>query len=239
MSVKKLFTAIFCAAVLISLFVFSSSGASSRVVDELGMFDDYELEELNDAISLTEQETGVRFYIVTSEKYYSNDEMAAFCGLDKYDDFCVLLIEDDLTYTLYTYGKANRRVSDSEIDAILDDPAVYDNIKSGRAFDGAMRFLEITPKTLEIPYVTIIIVAVILGSIVALITICIVVSKYKMRMRPTNYPLEQFARLELTHREDHFIGKHVAVVVTSSGSFGGGGGGGGGRSGGGGARGSR
>ncbi len=238
MSLKKLSAVLFVAALLISLFVLPSSADSPRVVDQVGMFTDSELDELNTAIAEAEAASGVKFFVVTSYEYYYNSEMPVVCGLDEYDDFCALLIEDDLTYTLYTYGLAYDRISDSEADDILDDTAVYSNIKSGRVFDGAMRFLEITPAAVEVPYGTITVVAVVIGAIAAGITVACVVSKYKMKLRPTNYPLDQFAKLDLTHREDHFIGKHVSVVVTSSGSSGGGGGRSGG-GGGGGARGSR
>ncbi len=236
MFVKKLFAALFVAALLISLFVMPSSANGLRVIDQVGMFTDAEIDELNTAIAEAEEGSGVKFFIVTSYEYYYDSEMPEVCGLDEYDDFCALLIEDDLTYTLYTYGLAYDRISDGEVDDILDDTAVYSNIKSGRPFEGAMRFLEITPKTVELPYGSIIIVAIVIGAVAAGITVACVVSKYKMKGRPTNYPLNQFAKLDLTHREDHFIGKHVSVVVTSSGSSGGGGGRSGG---GGGARGSR
>ncbi len=237
MSVKKLFATLAVTVLLIALFVLPISADSPRVIDGAGMFTDSELSELNTAIAEAEEKSGVMFFVVTEEYHYENKSAAmSICNASSSDDVCILVIESDLHYYFYTNGLADKRISDGEADDILDDSGVYGNIKSGRVFEGAMRFLEMTPNTIEIPYTTIIIVGIVIGAIAAGITVGVVISKYKMKLRPTNYPLDQFAKLDLTHNEDHFIGKHVSVVVTSSGSSGGRSGGG---HSGGGARGSR
>ena len=235
MSVKS-FSAIVCLILILTLTALPVSADASRVVDRLGAFSDAELSRLNESIAAAEENSdGIAIYIVTAERRYSNSEMPTVVGRSRSDDLCILLIEDDLHYTLYTYGKADDRVSNGEVDDLLDDDGVYGNIKSGRVFEGALRFVELAPAALGVPYSTIITVSLILGGIAAAIAVGTVVSKYKMKSRPTNYPLERYATMDLTSNEDQFIGKHVAVVVTSSGSHGGRGG----RGGGGGARGGR
>lgn len=235
MSVKSV-SAIICLLLILTLTVIGVSADASHVVDRVGLFTDEEIAQLNQAIANAEESSdGVSIYIVTSENRYSNSEMPAVVGRSRSDDLCILLIEFDLHYTLYTYGKADDRISNSEVDRLLDDNGVYGNIKSGKVFDGALRFIELAPSAAGVPYTTIIIVSVILGMVAAAVAVGVVVSKYKMKSRPTNYPLEKYAKMDLTSNEDHFIGKHVAVIVTSSGSSGGRGG----RGGGGGARGGR
>ncbi len=243
MYVKKLLAALFVAVLLLSLVVLPSAAESPRVIDNIGLFTDSQLAKLDSAIAEAESASGASFYIITSTSHYgSKPEVLRACGASDGEDACILVIiklspvDTARYYDFYTNGMPDRRISDGEVNDILDDEAVYKDLKFGDPAAGALRFLEITPATMKIPYAVIITVAVIVALIVAGITVGTVVSKYKMKLRPTNYPLEQFAKLELTHNEDHFIGKHVSVVVTSSGSSGGGGRSGGG---GGGARGGR
>ncbi len=243
MSLRKLFAILFCVTFILSLTALSVSADGGRVIDQEGLFTDSELAEINSAIEKAEKSSdGVRFYVVTEKNLYPNKErLMSVCGALRGDDVCILAIKTDggdteRYYDFYTNGLATKRISDSEIDDILDDRTVYQSLKYSDASEGVLRFLELTPKAIAVPYLTIVIIAIFAGLTAAGITLGVVISQYKKKMRATNYPLDKYASLQLTEQEDHFIGKHVAVVVTSSAGPGGGRSGGGGS---GGARGSR
>ncbi len=246
MSLKKLFAVIFSMALLLSLTAFSVSAEGGRVIDQVGLFTEQERAELNRAIDEAEKKSdGVRYFIVTEKNLYADKErLMRLCGASETDDVCILSVKISAEYSqryydFYTNGLATKRISDSEVDDILDDPAVFENLRYDNAAAGVLRFLEITPDAIAVPYLTIILIAVFAGLTGAGIAVAAVVSTYKKKMRSTNYPLDKYARLDLTGNEDQFIGKHVSVVITSSGGSGGGRSGGGFGGGGGGARGSR
>ena len=62
----------------------------------------------------------------------------------------------------------------------------------------------------------VIIVSVIL-AIAAAVAVCVGVTiKYKRGLDSPIYPLEHYTKLELTHREDRFLNRHVTRVRVSS-----------------------
>jgi uncharacterized membrane protein YgcG len=120
---------------------------------------------------------------------------------------------------------------------MLDAPDVKSNIKSGRLAAGVEAFAKKTERAMAAPWVLIALISIAAGLFVATLACVSVRAKYRMKRRPTNYPLDKYAKMELTDSSDEFITSRVSVrVVSSSGS---GGRSSGGRGGGGGHRGGR
>ncbi len=214
------------------------------VYDTADLISDEGEQKINDA---AKKANNSRFLIVTHDgttgsKMYG-EAVLRDLGIDEDENTVVLVItraNSTYYYNMYTYGTSYRRISDGEVNDILDDPKVY-KIKSGDLVGGSVQFIEMTDKSIELPWVIIITVAVIVGAVVGGIVCVVMAAKYKMRMRPTNYPLDKYAKMELTDSNDEFINSRVTVTVISNGGGGRGrsGGGGGGFGGGGGHRGGR
>ena len=244
MSLRKIFI-VLC---LIVAFVFALELAASA--DEIRVFDKDEMLSAEDEARITEaalsaeSEYGCRFYIVThaadrrSQRYLGEDFIRER-GFSFNDDIVLLIItldtyENTYYYNMYYYGMPSRRISDMEVESILDNARVYNNLKTGRLAEGSIAFIELSGEATKMPWAMIIVIAVIAAVIVGGITVYVITSKYKMKMNPTNYPLDKYAKLKLTGSNEKFIDKHVAVILTSSGGGpggrpGGGGGYGGGR----------
>ena len=162
-------------------------------------------------------------YIVTdssSRVSYFGDDFKQEYDVNK--NAVILIITDNLNnnYDIYTYGSCNRKMSFSEIDAILDDPEIYDNIKY--EYDpayAAIRFIELSADACETKVGSAIILGIIFGITVSGITFGCVVYSYKKKSRSEKYPLERFANLELTMHEDNFAGSFVTrrVIRTNNG----------------------
>ena len=84
----------------------------------------------------------------------------------------------------------------------------------------------------------VILIAVVAGLLAAGGSVLGVVLFYLKKQHGVSYPLDRYAKLHLTHREDRFVGSHVTRVRVQS-SNGSGGSRGGGSRGGGGRRGGR
>ena len=76
--------------------------------------------------------------VVLLEIYYMHDSTAEFFGREPYTHF----------YKMYTYGHPHKKITDEEVNAILDNENVYNNIKSGNYADGIVAFIEETVKAM-------------------------------------------------------------------------------------------
>ena len=148
---------------------------------------------------------------------------------------------DEYFYDMYTYGRADRRISGTEVDYILDKGAVYNNLKSGRVAEGSEAFFEWSGKAYEgrvgVSYAIIIPVCAVIGLLIGWGVCCGVSASYKRKHSSVDYPLDRFAKLDLTSESDTFVTKTVTRSrVPRSNASGGGGssshGGGGGHRGG-------
>lgn len=142
-------------------------------------------------------------------------------------------------YDFFTFGDAEDRISQKEVDYLLDLDAVYDNIKGGRLVEGAGALFELAPQAYEgrvgTSYLVIGTVAFCIALVIGLISCACVYASYKVKHKSVDYPLDRFAKLELTAQNDVFVGSFVTKRVIQSGNGGGrsgGGGGGGGHRGG-------
>jgi len=228
-------------SICIVLVVFSvgllgaSATSGGQVIDNAGLFDSLELQTISNSIS-TVSETEI--YIVTTNDYiFGDSELKALINSD---NFVALTINMNTRhYDIYTYGQAYNNITDKEITRL--ENAVEDKLANGDYSEAVISFIEKADKAyngnLGPDMLFILAVSAIIAFAAALISCIIVISKYKMKMRPTNYPLDKYARMQLRDRQDIFTGNIVTTRTiqtnTSSGGGKSGGGGGGGHRGGG------
>lgn len=244
---KRFFTLFFILTMLLSALTLPSFAAKQEkaVYDLAGMFTDSEIEAMENAARQYFGDTNCSVYIVTEDnpfdvEYWGEDFVRDYLG-GHAGNSVILIITNNYAsnYNLYTYGKCDRRISDSEVDAILDDPIIYGNIKGQGDYKAAVtEFIRLSAEACEAQVGLAILIGVICGAIAASITAICIVCTYKKKSRSEKYPLERYASLNLTVNNDIFMGSFVTrrVIRSSSGGrsggFGGGGGGGGGHRGG-------
>lgn len=56
---------------------------------------------------------------------------------------------------------------------------------------------------------SIITVSLIVAAVVAIIACVVIILKYKMKIRPTNYPLDKYTNMSLTESSDTFVGSYI------------------------------
>ena len=224
------------------------------IEDMLGILSEEDLSSLTYLPDINTN--GIEFYLITISSEFADDRLSdnavfATCGFSSSTpDAVVLVVRKTRTtqkffYDMYTYGAANEAFRDSDIDRVLDDDDVYDNLKAGRVGPGAKAFFTLCAEHIEernnklaarerrAPLVTVL-VALGVGLAAAGLSVLGVVLSYRRKLHGITYPLDRYAKLNLTQREDRFIGSFVTRVKikTSNGS-------GGSHSGGGGFRGGR
>ena len=224
------------------------------VYDKAEMLTEEEERALNEKLKLASAQCGCEIYFVVSE-YWQNfggyegwyfDEL----GLDASQDLMVLDVQHDKSgeyyYYLDTYGDVYSKISDREVNRLLDDKEVYNNIKSGNLIHGANRFVILAEDAvngnLPAPWLKIILISSLIGFIPAAVAVAIVVYRYKKKLKSEIYPLSKYARLSIdqSRTSDVFLNSYITKVrIQSSSSSRGRSGGGGRRSGGGGRRGGR
>ena len=215
-----------------------------HITDRTDTLSDAERVELEAALAEAENSCGAKVRaVVYSGGYYDYSDY-----IDESEesfDSLILLVrewdegEDTFYYYLDTYGEAEYSITDTEVDRILDNPEVYDNIKSGNLKDGILAYASLAAKAysgrLRPSFVKVLAISLVIAAITAVAVSLSVFLSYRKKLHSESYPLERYATLNLRVERDSFITKFVTRVriKTSSGS---GGRSGGGRSGGGGSR---
>ncbi len=242
---NKRFAVILLLAVLAVLFVLPASASTyaeeTLLLDRADLLSDAEETQLRSRIVDFIQSTDCHLTVLTDTVRYDDDNQPSILPSLSANDLVLLTVSrvgGQYYYYLYTYGRADRNLTDSEVDDILDHSAVYNNLKSGQIYDGISAFAEITEKRINSDFFiepSDIVIAALVAVAVAGISCGIVAARYKMKLKPTNYPLDRFAKMELTEKSDIFTGSFVTKrrISTSSGGGSHSGRSGGGRSGGG------
>lgn len=234
---------------LVAVLAFPAAAKETRVYDPSSMLTESEAASLAARMDELSSEYGVEFYFAT---YVAENRYDDFYG----DDYCtrvqnlkgtdaVLLVvtyekfNRTYYYNMYTYGDANYDINQKEVNYILDDYDVYYNLKGGEIHDGAKAFFELSATAFEgrlgAPWILVILVSAVIALIIGLAVCAGVVASYKKKRASVDYPLEHFAKLELTKEKDSFVREYTTRTYVPRSSGGGGGsrhGGGGGHRGG-------
>jgi uncharacterized membrane protein YgcG len=188
---------------------------------------------------------GVSFYLVTATVQMSASRVHSVCAIGE-KSAVVLVIDSTGTtyyYEMFTFNGADDLFSDRDVDDILDADSVYRNIKRGDLYEGCESFFGLCQQVIAkeiarqnaFPWPALI-AGVIGGVLIGGITVLCVFLFYRKKRHGVSYPLDRYAKLELTHNEDHYVTEHTTRTYSprsSGGSSGGGrhGGGGGHRGG--------
>lgn len=234
-----------------SAFAIITPAADERqyIYDDSGKLTQQQFNELSQKAKQISEKNGALFIAAVNDGYIQyGDKFCSVNGISTLQDVVLLIItlqNGNINYDIYTYGDAYSKISDREIDRILDARGVS-NIKEGDFYGGISAYLTKSSKAYggllwaepKVP----VICGIVVGAIAMLIISLSIVASYKKKMRSTNYPLERYTTINIKESNDIFLGRTVTKVRINSGSSGGGGGGrssGGGVGGGGGHRGGR
>ena len=232
----------------ISSFAYSNEAipAGELVTDRDDLIPDADEAEISEALRSAKDKCGtdIRVYVYRGMEYY--DWSYYLDDSDENFDSLVLLVIQydtwDSTYYYYldTYGEAQYDISDTEVDRILDNPEVYNNIKSGNLKSGIIACADLAATAVSVHlrpnFVKVLIISLIIAAVVAVAVALSIYFSYKKKLHSESYPLERYASLDLRIERDSFITKFITRVRIRSSNGGGGGRSGGGRSGGGGSR---
>ena len=238
-------------ALLILLCLPVSAGEVGRIYDPAELLTSEEEASLEARLNDWSDTYEVQLFMATytAEGYYDDFIGDEYCGQIRNlrgEDAVLLIVTYDLSdrryyYDMYTYGDANYAISQKEVDFILDHGDVYPNIKGGNVADGAEAFFALSAEAFEgrvgVSWAIIIAVSALIALLIALVVCAGVIASYKKKKASVDYPLDRYAKLELSKNRDTFIREYTTRTYSpkSSGSGGGGGsshGGGGGHRGG-------
>ena len=244
-----LLLAVLCLSLCLALTA-SAEAEAGRVYDPAHLLSDTEASQLAALLDELSAESGVELYLATYrskgsyDDFYGNDYCTRVQNIRGTD--AVLLVVtyeypiDTYFYNMYTYGDANYDISQKEVNYILDTYDVYDNLKGGHVYEGAVAFFEMSAQAFTgrvgAPMAVIVVISAVIAFIIAFAVRAGIVASYKKKKASVDYPLDRFAKLELTHESDRFVREYTTRTYSprsSSGSSGGGrhGGGGGHRGG--------
>ena len=240
LTVLKKAAALLLAVLCLSLALTASAEAEAgRVYDPAHLLSDTEESQLAALLDELSAESGVELYLATYRSKGSYDD---FYG----DDYCtrvqnirgtdaVLLVVtyeypiDTYYYNMYTYGDANYDINQKEVDYILDTYDVYDNLKGGHVYEGAVAFFEMSATAFTgrvgAPMGLIVVISAVIAFIIAFAVRAGIVASYKKKKASVDYPLDRFAKLELTHESDRFVREFTTRTYSPRSSSGGSGGG--------------
>jgi len=232
---------------LLSFAASADAAADSRVIDQTGVMSDAVLESLSRLAASESTRCNVPLCaVVTKDASYDQYTFMNHYGFSSSDDLLLLIVFYDVDettwyYDLYTFGRAADEITNREVDDLLDAADVYNNLKSGRTEEGLRAFLPLAAEAIltkrKAPVGKVVAFSLIGGLLIGGVAVLIVALRYRMKIKPTNYPLDKYARLKPGAANDTFIGSSVTSYRISSSS--GGGGGSGSHGGGGGHRGGR
>ena len=215
-----------------------SAAESERVYDPSEMLNAAETAKLEALLDQLSAEHGVEMYLAT---YLADGPHDDFYG----DDYCrrvkdikdtdaVLLVvtyehlNDTYYYNMYTYGEANYAINDKEVNYILDDSDVYGNLKNGYICEGCEAFFPLSAQAFTgrvgVAWSVIILVSAAISAVIALVVRGSVVAAYRRKKASVDYPLDRFAKLELTHECDAYVREYTTRSYSPRSSGGGGGG---------------
>lgn len=245
---KKGGTLLFAVLCLVLCFALPAAAESRRVYDPSNMLSPSESESLSAHMDQLSAQYGVELYLATyladgpHDDFYGDDYCTRVKNLKGTDAVLLVVTYERFNHTyyynMYTYGDADYDISQKEVNYILDEYDVYYNLKGGRIYDGSLAFFEQSALAYEgrvgISWGVIIGISAVISVVIALAVRGGVVASYRKQKASVEYPLDRYAKLELTHEDDSFVREYTTRTYSPRSSSSGGGGGSGGRHGGGG-----
>ena len=200
-----------CAALLVSC----GDDAGERIVDSADILSEADESAVEKAISGAGNSN---FYVVTCDSavdgFFDGRDFLDERGMDREDDVVIFVIDVNGGYPTFSacvYGRADERMADGGLDRALREAG-----KSSDLASGAVAFIEKVDEEIATPWLMIIGIALLAGVAVGGAVCGIAVARYKMKLRPTNYPLEHYTSSELTDRHDIFINSRISVTTVSN-----------------------
>lgn len=216
---------------LICLGVLFAGAQTTTVYDTAGLFSAQEIDDIAVACREAKDATNADFYIITSRTRYEGEEYLDNCDISSSGGAVILILSldnDICHYDMYTFGRAERDITDREVDGILDDPSIVSNINNKDFAKAGIAFVRLSADALGKPgafgnldsFWNSIKVGFFISLAVALVVCLIIVGRYKNKLGQTNYPLDKYTDLNLRTQSDVFIGKTVTTrhIESSSGS---------------------
>ena len=230
--IKKFFAALVVLVMVVSFGTFAMAGNVEYLRDKADILDQEAALEV--LLQNATEDLGVYVVVATTNTPYDDNieaEGRKYCyeaGLSYLEDDVVLLVINmsDRMYDLFLWGEPYGSISKKQVNSILDD--MESNMRSGN-YNGAVRnFISslediyaenlASPDDEESDFQVYIFIAVAVGLITAGIFVGVVSLRYKMKLTPTNYPLDEFTQLELKDRDDVFLSRNVVKTVVQSSS---------------------
>ena len=204
------------ALMLVAAFLCSCKGVRSDAVldgaDILSASDEEKIREGAAKVS------GAEFFFVTYDStrdgFFDGRSFLAQRGLNVDSDAVIIVVDAAgmrLEWSACLYGRTAERMTNGELDRILASARSSTNVP-----DGALNLMSRISEASAFPWLDLILISVIAGIVVGGIVCGIAAARYKMKIRPTNYPLEHYTSSELTDRQDIFINSRVSVVRVSN-----------------------
>ena len=125
---------LFCLALILNVGAEAASVAMQvTVLDQASLFDAADLRYFSELQGMPAR-GDVQLFLITSNCFLSEGEVAALCGADQGADVAALLIKpsgSSYYYEMFLFNRADKMLTWAESDAILYDAQVYNNIQSG------------------------------------------------------------------------------------------------------------
>lgn len=202
---------VLCAAML------ASCGAKGveRIVDGAGILTEADKSDIKKAISGAGNSD---FYVVTcnsaADGFFDGLDFLISRGMSGDDDAVIFVVDVNgghPTFSACVYGRASDRMPDGYLDLALSEAG-----RSKSPAAGAVAFIGRVNSGIATPWLMIVMIAILSGVAVGGTVCGIAVARYKMKLRPTNYPLEHYTSSELTDRHDIFINSRISVTTVST-----------------------
>lgn len=215
---KKKVTAGFAAMLLCVWFSFTCvfAAGESRVYDYAGLFTTAEIQQLEEEAAEYREKTDLDLVIVTiddaqgkTSRQYADDfyDYNGFGVGSDYSGALLLIDMDNRMAYLSTTGRAIQILTDSRIQKITDEVASH--VKVGEYAQGARVFLEKVDGFANPNIMGRLLIALVLAALVGAGAVVGVWYKYTHGHKADQYELDKNSSLDLSQREDIFMGRFV------------------------------
>ncbi len=231
-----------CLCLLCVPYVFAAESIQSGVHDETGVLTAEEKTALEAGLKDFAQRKKVNvFYVLVNQSYYEGEDFLPIVGLDEDDDVLLVCITQKngiYYFDLYTFGAAENRITDGEVELILDAGMPIKSGELARGLSAMTLEMDTYYQSAGAYWGKCFLIAFCVSLAIGIGVYLWVFFAYRRKNRGVSYPLESYTNLELTMQDDRFMGTFVTKTripkPSSSGGGGGGrvGGGGGGHRGG-------